>query len=159
MLFGLLFTSCDQDVNVPDIERDNSTSAIVKEEAITVSEGSSPSFTIVQESLIEPKFDALELGGFRSGQIGVRVTGGTATEGVDYTFNIPTIPNVSPFLLQDGRYYDYDASVSLEHVVNNIINIVSDTTAEGAETIELQFFPVGLAGVIINDTLTITIND
>lgn len=157
--FGFFFTSCDQDQSVPDIPRDNSTPATVKESSITVTEGGNASFTIVQEELIEPKEDDLELGGFRSGQIGVRVIGGTATEGVDYTFNIDLIPDVSSFLFQGGRYYDYDASVSLEHVVNNILTIVSDGTTEGAETIELQFFPVGLGAVVIDDTLTITIND
>lgn len=158
-LFGFTFVSCDQDQSVPDIVRENTTSATIKENTIAVSEGDSPSFTIVQQELVEEKFDAQEFFAWVSGQIGIRVIGGTATEGVDYQFNVPTIQQVSFFLHQDGRYYGYDASVSLEHVVNNLITINNDGVTEGEETIELQFFPVGLAGVIINDTLTITIND
>ena len=158
-LLVFLFTSCDQDQSIPDIARENTTSATIKEDEITVTEGNSPSFTIVQEDLIDPKFDYQEFFDTVSGQIGIRVIGGTAKEGEDFTFNIPTIQQVSSFLLQDGYYYGYDASVSLEHNVSNTITIINDSQTEGVETIKLQFFPVGLAGVIINDTLTISIND
>ncbi len=158
--FALIFTSCDQDVSVEDIERFNSTNAVVEESSITVKEGNDASFTIVQENLIERKIDAQELYAWVSGQIGIRIVGGTATEGVDYSFNLdPIYPNVSIYLLQDGYYYPYDATQSLKHVVSNILTINNDGITEGEETIELQFFPVGLAGVIINDTLTIKIND
>lgn len=157
--FGFALVSCDQDQSVPDIVRENSTSATIKESTVTVSEGDSPSFTIIQEGLVEEKFDGQEFFSDVSGQIGIRVIGGTATEGIDYQFNVPTIQEVSFFLHQDGRYYGYDASINLEHIVNNLITINNDGVTEGEETIELQFFPVGLAGVIINDTLTITIND
>ena len=159
VILGVLFMACDQDESVPNVPRANSTLAVVTEENITVAEGNDPSFTIVQESLIEPKIDDLELGGFRSGQIGIRVIGGTAVEGEDYNFNILKISDESPFLLQDGYYYDYDASVSLSHVVSGILDIVDDGVAEGSETIILQFFPAGLAAVVINDTITITITD
>lgn len=159
MAFGLVLIACDQDDSVPNIPRENSTLAVVTQENITVAEGDDPTFTIVQESLIEPKIDDLELGGFRSGQIGIRVVGGTAVEGEDYTFNLLLISEESPFLLQDGYYYDYDASVSLSHTVSGIIDVIADGNSEGNETIELQFFPAGLAAVVINDTMTITITD
>ncbi len=159
LLLGIITTSCDQDESVPDIPRYNSTKAEIKEKNITITEGDNLSFTIVQDDLIEEKLDAQEFYDFVSGQIGVRVIGGTATEGLDYTFNIPTIHDVSFFLLQDGYYYGYDASVSLENIVDNIITIKNDSITEGSETIELEFFPVGIASVIINDKLTITIND
>ncbi|CAL2102668.1 lipoprotein precursor [Tenacibaculum sp. 190130A14a] len=159
LFLGLMFTSCDQDQDLEEIPRENSSKAVIKEASVTVTEGNSPSFTIVQENLVEERFDAQEFFAWVSGQIGVRVVGGTAIEGQDFVFNVPTIHQVSVFLLQDGYYYGYDASVNLEHVVNNLITIVDDGNAEGEETIELQFFPVGLAGVLINDTLTVTIND
>lgn len=159
MLLGLTFTSCDQDQSIEDIPRENTSPAIIKEDNITVTEGNDTVFTIEQESLVEEKFDAQEFFTWVSGQIGIRVIGGTATQGVDYQFNVPTIQQVSFFLHQDGYYYGYDASVNLEHIVNNLITTVNDGVTEGEETIELQFFPVGLAGVIINDTLTVTITD
>ncbi len=152
-------TSCDQDESVPDIPRDNSTSAVVLEESIAVSEGGDPTFTIQQESLIQEVFDEGEAFYEVSGQIGIRVTGGTAVEGVDYTFNLITIQQFSPFLLQDGYYYEYDASLTLDNIVNGIITVIDDGVSEGSETIELQFFPAGLGGVVIDDTMTITIND
>ena len=62
-------------------------------------------------------------------------------------------------MLQDGYYYGYDASIALEHIVNDVITIIDDGNSEGTETIELQFFPVGIAGVIFNDTLTVEIID
>ncbi|WP_299836278.1 hypothetical protein [uncultured Tenacibaculum sp.] len=163
-ILGLAFVmlgavSCDQDVDLPNIPRDNSTLAIIEEDVITLNEGDPLSFTIVQENLIEVKFDGKEFFDDVSGQLGIRVIGGTAVEGEDYTFNIPTIQDVSPFLVQDGYYYGYDASISLEHVVNNIITIINDGVTEGVETIELQFFPVGIGGVIFNDTLEIEIMD
>ena len=159
LLASMTLISCDQDVSIPDIPRFNSTTAEVIEESIVVSEGNSTVFTIQQEDLIEEKIDAQEFFDYVSGQIGIRVIGGTATPGVDYIFNIPTIQNVSPFLLQDGYYYGYDASVSLQEVVNGVITIVNDGVSESNETIELEFFPVGLASVVINDTMIITITD
>lgn len=152
-------TSCDQDENVPNIPRENSTTAIVVEDAITVNEGGDPEFTIRQENLIDEIFDEAEAFYEVSGQIGIRVIGGTAVEGEDYEFNIITILDFSPFLLQDGYYYEYDASASLENTVNGIITVFDDGENEGSETIELQFFPAGLGGVVIDDTITITIND
>ena len=152
-------TSCDHDESIPDIPRFNSSTAIISEDSITVNEGSSFSFTIVQENLVDPYFDGLEFWDDVSGQLGVRVVGGTATQGVDFDFNIPSIPQVSPFLLQDGYYYGYDASISLEHIVDDIITIVDDGLSEGTETIELQFFPVGIGSVIFDDTLTVVIVD
>ncbi len=152
-------TSCDQDESVPNIPRENSTAAIVVEDAITVNEGGDPEFTIRQENLIDEIFDEGEAFYEVSGQIGIRVVGGTAVEGEDYQFNLITILDFSPFLLQDGYYYEYDASVSLDNTVNGIITVIDDGISEGAETIELQFFPAGLGGVVIDDTLTITIND
>lgn len=158
-LLGLGLTSCDQDDSVPNIPRDNSSSAIIVEESITISEGDSFSFTIEQESLVEEKFDGQEFFTDVSGQLGVRVIGGTATLDEDFTFTIPTVQDISPFLLQDGYYYGYDASVDLEHIVSDIITTVDDGISEGTETIELQFFPVGIGGVIFNDTLMINITD
>lgn len=157
--FTVSLSSCDQDVTVPDIPRDNSTTAIVVEDGITVSEGEDPTFTIQQEALIEAVFDEGEAFYEVSGQIGIRVTGGTAVEGEDYMFNIITIQDFSPFLLQDGYYYEYDATTSLANTVSGIITIIDDGNNEGSETIELQFFPAGLGGVVIDDTITITIND
>lgn len=159
VILGLGLTSCDQDDSVPDIPRANSSTAIIVEESITINEGNPFSFTIVQENLVEEKFDDLEFGESVSGQLGIRVIGGSATQGDDFTFNIPTIQEVTPFLLQGGYYYGYDASVSLEHIVNDIITIIDDGKAEGTETIELQFFPVGISGVIFNDILIVEITD
>jgi hypothetical protein len=159
MCVMVMITSCDQDDSVPDIPRENSTSATVVEESITVSEGGDPTFTIQQEGLIEARFDEAEAFYEVSGQVGIRVVGGTAVEGVDYDFTIITIQDFSPFLLQDGYYYEYDATTSLTNNVSGIITVYSDGVSEGSETIELQFFPVGLGSIIIDDTLTITIND
>ncbi len=158
-ILAIAITSCDQDVSVPDIPRENSSAAIVKEESVTVQEGNTFSFTIEQEALVEERFDGQEFFTDVSGQIGIRVIGGTATLDEDFSFNIPKIFDVSPFLLQDGYYYGYDASVNLEHVVNNVITIINDGQNEGTETIELQFFPVGIGSVVINDTLTVEITD
>lgn len=85
--------------------------------------------------------------------------GGTATEGKDDSFNILSIPEVTTSLLQNEYYYGYDTIVNLEYIVNNIITITNNGVTERDETIELQFSHVGLADVIIDDTLTITIND
>lgn len=159
MLLGIFITSCDQDESVPSPDRENATLADVTEDNVTVNEGDNWSFTIRQDNLIDETIDSQELWAWVSGQIGVRVIGGTATEGVDYTFNIPSVYDISIYLLQDGYYYDYDASVSIDNIVNDIITINNDGIVEGEETIELQFFPVGLGQVIIDDTLTITIND
>ena len=160
MICGLVLnTSCDQDDSVPNIARENSIGAQVVEESITVSEGGDPMFTIRQDNLVQPVFDEAEAFYEVSGQIGIRVAGGTAEEGVDYEFNIITVQDFSPFLLQDGYYYEYDASISLENVVNGIINVIDDGVSEGAETIQLELFPVALGGILIDDTLTITIND
>lgn len=159
LLLSIVITSCDQDESVPAPTRENSTLAEVVEDEIVLNEGGSTSFTIRQENLIDETIDSQELWAWVSGQIGVRVVGGTAVEGEDYTFNIPSVYDVSIYLLQDGYYYDYDASVSLDNMVNSIITVNNDAIVEGEETIELQFFPVGLGQVIINDTLTIRIND
>ena len=159
VLFGIILTSCDQDDSVADIPRENSSEAIISEEVITVKEGDIFSFTIIQENLVEEKFDGLEFFSDVSGQLGVRVTGGSATQGSDFTINIPEIKEVSPFLLQDGYYYGYDASIELEHIVTDIITIIDDEITEGTETIELQFFPVGIGAVIFNDTLVVNITD
>jgi hypothetical protein len=155
----MIFTSCDQEVDIPNIERFNSTEATVIEETITVSEGGDPTFTIKQVKLIDQIFDDGEAFYEVSGQIGIRITGGTATEGEDYDFNIITIQDFSPFLFQDGYYFEYDASVSLENVVSGIISVLDDGISEGSETIELQFFPAGIGSVVLDDRLTITIND
>ncbi|MFY7671199.1 hypothetical protein ACOSP6_08920 [Tenacibaculum sp. MEBiC06402] len=159
VVVGLTLASCDQDVSVPDIPRENSSAAIVKEETVSVQEGNTFSFTIEQEALVEERFDGQEFFDVVSGQIGIRVIGGTATLDEDFSFNIPKIFDVSPFLLQDGYYYGYNASVDLEHIVNNVITIINDGQTEGTETIELQFFPVGIGSVVINDTLIVEIND
>ncbi len=162
-IFSLSIVSCDQDDSIEYTDPENFTQAEVTEETITVSEGEDISFTISQEELVVPKVDFWEAywAGFDevSGQVGIRVVGGTATEGVDYTINLWTIQDFSPFLLQDGYYYGYDASTELTHVVSNIIDVVEDGEAEGPETIELQLFPVALGYVIIDDTITITITD
>ena len=155
----MFITSCDQDVSVPKAERFNSTNALVVEESITVSEGGDPSFTIQQEGLIDNIFDEAEAFYEVSGQIGIRVVGGTAIEGEDYEFNLFLISDFSPYLLQGGYYYEYDASLSLDNLVNGIINVIDDGESEGAETIELEFFPCGIGSVVINDRLTININD
>lgn len=159
LFLGLTLASCDQDVSVPDIPRDNSTLAVISEDGINVREGQNTSFTIVQENLIDVKFDGKEFFDNVSGQIGIRVIGGTAVEGEDFRFNIPTIQQVSPFLLQDGYYLGYDASVNLVNVANNVITAIADGEAEGSETIILQFFPAGIGGVVIDDTLTVRITD
>ncbi|MFD0964887.1 hypothetical protein [Pseudofulvibacter geojedonensis] len=156
---AFLVVSCDQDESIPNIPRDNSTNATIQEDNVTVSEGGSPSITVVQEGLVEEKFDALELGTFVSGQIGIRVIGGTAVQGEDFDFTIPTVPQVSYFLQQGGYYYGYDASVNLQNTLSNFISITNDGVTEGPETIELALFPVGIGAVVINDTVTITIND
>ena len=155
----MIVSSCDQDVSVPDLPRFNSTSAVVVEESVSINEGDDPEFTIKQEELIENIWDDAEAWDEVSGQIGIRIIGGTATEGEDYEFNLDLIPDFSPYLLQSGYYYQYDASISLDNLVNGIITVFDDGNSEGAETIVLEFFPCGIGSVVINDRLTITIND
>ena len=158
----LAFVSCDQDDSVPNMPLENTTKAEIVEESITISEGEVPSFSLIQEGLVENVVDpweAIFVFPEVSGQIGVRVVGGTATEGEDYNFNLFTIQYFSPFLFQDGYYYGYDASTSLEHNISGIIDIIDDGIAEGSETIELQFYPIALGYIIIDDTITITITD
>lgn len=159
MISGMMTTSCDQDVSVPDLPRFNSTEAEVVEESITISEGDDPIFTIRQDELIDNIWDDAEAFYEVSGQIGIRVIGGTAVEGEDYEFNLILISDFSPYLLQSGYYFEYDASLSLDNIVSGIINVFDDGDDEGAETIELEFFPCGIGSVVINDRLTITIND
>ncbi len=161
-LLFLVFVSCDQDDSVPNTPLENTTKAEIVEESITISEGEVPSFNLIQEGLVENVVDpweAIFVFPEVSGQIGVRVVGGTAIEGEDYDFNLFTIQDFSPFLLQDGYYYGYDASTSLEHNISDIIDIIDDGIAEGSETIELQFYPIALGYIIIDDTITITITD
>ncbi|TCK68563.1 hypothetical protein DFQ05_0071 [Winogradskyella wandonensis] len=162
LLFGFVFISCDQDDSLEDTPLENTTKAEIVEESITVSEGEIPTFNLIQEDLVQnvvDNWEAIFVFPEVSGQVGVRVVGGTATEGEDYTFNLFTIQDFSPFLLQDGYYLGYDASTSLEHNISGIIDIIDDGIAEGTETIELQFYPIALGYIIIDDTLTININD
>ena len=159
-----LATSCDQEeVSVPNVPRENSTAAEIVEQSISVVRGNDPTFTIRQNELVEPFIDEAEAywykGEATSGQLGIRVIGGTAVEGEDYEFIIDLIEDFSPFLLQEGYYYEYDAGTSLENTVSGIINVFDDGVSGGTKTIELQFFPVGIASILIDDTMTITITD
>lgn len=174
-LFTLVIISCDEDDNMTNIEVENFTDAELAEDAITVSEGNQAEFTVVQEKLVEGKIDEWE-GIFVynepiSGQIGMRVVGGTATEGEDYTFNnydwgtgagnyyFMTIQDFSPFLFQEGYIYTYDASTNLQNTITDFLTIIDDGVSEGEETIEIQLFPVALGYININETITFTITD
>lgn len=176
-LCALIIVSCGDDEVIFDSQTEipNFTNTEVAQNAITVSEGNQAEFVVVQEDLIQGKIDNWE-GIFVynepiSGQIGLRVVGGTATEGVDYAFNnynwstgtgnyyFMTIQDFSPFLLQDGYIYTYDASTSVQNTISNFLNIINDGVTEGEETIEIELFPVALGYIIIDDTLTITITD
>lgn len=174
-LSSLVIVSCTQNDDINYTEPENFTNAKVADNEITFSETEQVTFNVVQEKLVEGKIDNWE-GIFVydepiSGQIGMRVTGGTATEGVDYIFNnynwdtdegnyyFMKVQDFSPFLLQDGYIYTYDASTNLENTISDFITIINDGVAEGPETIEIKLFPVALGYIKINDTLTITIND
>ena len=159
VLIGFLYFTCDQDDTVGNIPRENATVAEIVENSISINESEDASFTLLQEKLITPKYDDWEAFDDVSGQIGIRVIGGTAIQGEDYDINLSTIQDFSPFLLQDGYYYSYDASVGLEHTISGIIDVADDGISEGSETIELQFFPVALGFIIIDDKITITITD
>ncbi|WP_345276780.1 hypothetical protein [Litoribaculum gwangyangense] len=175
LVFGMVLLSCDQDDSIPNTPLANTTLAEVVEDNITVTEGSDVTFTILQQNLIEGKSDFWE-GSYVyddpiSGQLGMRITGGTATEGEDFVlnnydwdndtgnYNFMFIQDFSPFLLQDGYIYNYDATTSLQNLITDFITIIDDGISEGAETIEFQLYPVALGFIIIDDSFTITIND
>lgn len=174
-LCTLVMISCEQDEVIFDTEIGNFTNAKAAQSAITISEGNQAEFIVVQEDLVQGKIDEWE--GIYvydepiSGQIGLRVVGGTATEGVDYTFNnynwgtgegnyyFMTIQDFSPFLFQEGYIYTYDASTNVQNTITDFLNIIDDGVTEGEETIEIQLFPVALGYININETITITITD
>lgn len=167
LLVIVVFSSCDQDESVPQPPRENSTTAIIKESTISLVEGDSTSVTVSMNKTIKEYNDWGEAYYPISGQMGVRVVGGTATEGEDFEIGSFAIfdpdgdyeVGFSPYLIQDGYYLEFDATTDLEILIENIIYTNEDDVTEGPETVVLQFYPVGLGQILIDDTVTITITD
>lgn len=142
---GLFLTSCNDDES---LAREGKPTVTLTNNAITAYEGFG--------SYLEFDF-SYEIK--EEAQVRIEVVGGTATEGDDYYFNINTVA-VEGFDYFGGEGYlaRLDA-YSNKYVLVNYIRLIEDGIVDPNETIELKITSVSKGTILIEEFVTITINE
>jgi len=141
-----LFTvSCNEDET---LDRKGKPNLTLENKSISIDETQGASMTFNFDFAIKDASD-----------LRIEVIGGTAEEGVDYTFNLSTMFNAGGGFYGGEGYYAQLPGYQTQYTLSNFISTVDDGVTEGNETIELRLFSSVKAGAIIDETFTINIGD
>lgn len=142
---GLLITSCNDDET---LTREGKPTVTLTENTIQAYEG----FGSYLE--FDFTYDLKEVA-----EIRIEVVGGTATEGDDYTFNIPTIESAGGGYYGGEGYFGRLSAYSQKAFLLNYIRIINDGVSDPNETIELKITSVANGTILIDETATVVINE